>query len=451
MKILGWGILCFALAGCDAIYTAATVEKTDAAEAAVGQINIVELDAATVRSANTSPYTPRRLPRAYSTIAGPFGNDTSATALPEAIHLAETRPGPVITRMPPATPVRPYKIGVTDVLLLSTPGSTAALAALPGLLAAQDSRQGYTVQDDGSIAIPDVGRVPVAGLTLEETEAEIFKALVSRQIDPTFSLEVSEFNSQRAVIGGAVKAPALVPITLKPLYLEEALTSVGGPTGDPDYITVRIYRGGQLYQIPLADLNSGELLKKVQIENGDMVYFDTEYDLDKAKAYFAEQIELLTLRRDEQDRALTRMQKELDIRQAQLSDARTNFAARLEYGAVERDYVFLAGELTQSRVALPFETRATLADVLYDKGGVTKSFGDMAEIYVIRSAGKTPGQGVTAYHLNAKNAVNLVLATQMEVRPNDIIFVSEQPVTKWNRSIDQLLPTLINLTAAATN
>lgn len=449
MRILGWGILCFALAGCDAIYTSPSVKKTDAAEAAVGQINIIELDAAAVSRANSSPYTPRKLPRAYSTISGPFGSDASATALPEAVHLAETRPGPVITRLPPATPIRPYKIGVADVLLLSTPGSTAALAALPGLLAAQDSRQGYTVQDDGAIAIPDVGRVPVAGLTLEETEAEIFKALVSRQIDPTFSLEISEFNSQRAVIGGAVKAPALVPVTLKPLFLEEALTSVGGPTGDPDFITIRIYRGGQLYQIPLGDVNAGELLKKVQIENGDMIYFDTEYDLDKAQAYFTEQIKLLTLRRDEQDRALTRMKKEMDIRQMQLNETRSNFAARLEFGAVERDYVFLAGELTQSRVALPFEVRTTLADVIYDKGGVTKIVGDMAEIFVIRSAGKAPGQGVTAYHLNAKNAVNLVLATQMEVRPNDIIFVSEQPVTKWNRSIDQLLPTLFNLTAAA--
>lgn len=449
MRILGWGILCFALAGCDAIYTAATVEKTDTAEAAVGEITIVELDAAAVNRANTSPYTPRRLPQAYSSVSQPFGDDASAIALPEGVHTPEQRPASVITRLPPATPLRPYRIGITDILLLSTPGSTAAVAALPGLLAAQDSRQGYTVQDDGAIAIPDVGRVQVAGLTLEETEAEIFKALVSRQIDPTFSVEISKFNSQRAVIGGAVKAPALVPITLKPLHLEEALASVGGPVGDPDFITIRIYRDGKLFQIPLADVTAGKLLKKVQIENGDLIYFDTEYDLAKAEAYFAEQIQMLTLRRDEQDRALTRMQKELGIRQTQLDDMRTNFAARMEYGAVEQDYVFLAGELTQSRVALPFEVRATLADVIYGKGGVTKIVGDMAEIFVIRSSGTALGQGVTAYHLNAKNAVNLVLATRMEVRPNDIIFVSEQPVTKWKRSIDQILPTLFSVVSAA--
>ncbi len=450
MKVVGWGILCCVLTGCGIVYTSPSVQKTASAEATVGEITIIELDAAAVRTANSSAYTPRKLPRAYSSVSRFYTGDVPVAALPEAVHSPELRPGSVTMHLPVSTPQTPYKIGITDVLLLSTPGSSAALAALPGLLAAQESRQGYTVQDDGSIAIPDVGRVQVAGLTLEEAEADIFKALVTKQVDPTFSLEISQFNSQRAVIGGAVAKSALLPITLKPLYLEEALATVGGPTGDPEFITIRIYRDGQLYQIPLKDLNSAKLLGKVRLEDGDMIYFDTEYDLNKAQAYFSEQIQLQTLRRGEQDRALAKMQQELDIRQTQLDDARANFAAKLGLGAIERDYVFLTGELTQSRVPLPFEIRATLADVLYDKGGVSKIVGDMAEIFVLRSSGKALGQGVTAYHLNAQNAVNLVLATQMELRPNDIIFVSEQPITKWKRSVDQLLPSLFNLTAAAT-
>jgi polysaccharide export outer membrane protein len=50
---------------------------------------------------------------------------------------------------------------------------------------------------------------------------------------------------------------------------------------------------------------------------------------------------------------------------------------------------------------------------------------------------------VTAWHLDASNAVNLIVATRMEMRPNDVIFIAEQPITRWNRVIQQFVPTLI--------
>jgi len=44
------------------------------------------------------------------------------------------------------------------------------------------------------------------------------------------------------------------------------------------------------------------------------------------------------------------------------------------------------------------------------------------------------------------------LATRFEMRPNDIVFVEEQPITKWNRAIQQVIPSLIFSTArVATN
>ncbi len=91
-----------------------------------------------------------------------------------------------------------------DVVLLATKSGASTVEELSGLLAAQNRRQGYTVQDDGgAIAIPDVGRIMLGGMTLEEAEAELFQALVENQIDPSFSLEIAEFNSQRVAVGGA--------------------------------------------------------------------------------------------------------------------------------------------------------------------------------------------------------------------------------------------------------
>ena len=66
--------------------------------------------------------------------------------------------------------------------------------------------------------------------------------------------------------------------------------------------------------------------------------------------------------------------------------------------------------------------------------------GNISELYVLRA--DRSGTGVAAWHLNAVNAANLVLATRFELRPNDIIFVAEQPVTTLDRFISQVAPTI---------
>jgi polysaccharide export outer membrane protein len=58
---------------------------------------------------------------------------------------------------------------------------------------------------------------------------------------------------------------------------------------------------------------------------------------------------------------------------------------------------------------------------------------------------------VTAWNLDARNAAAFTLATRFEMRPDDIVFVAPQPITTWNRALQQLFPTLINLGATAAN
>jgi polysaccharide export outer membrane protein len=58
---------------------------------------------------------------------------------------------------------------------------------------------------------------------------------------------------------------------------------------------------------------------------------------------------------------------------------------------------------------------------------------------------------VTAWHLNARDVTNITLATRMKMLPNDIVFIAEQPITKWNRAFQQIFSTLISTGAAITN
>jgi len=449
VRILTSLILTLALSGCGAIYLSPQVQP---GTTGTSKVRVLPITAETVLAANRSAYRPQTLPAIFSQTAGTGGGLRGAGALPPAALQAQTRPATLQTRLPPAADPGPYRIGVGDVVLLATPQTGNTVEELSGLLAAQNRRQGYTVQDDGAIAIPDVGRIQLAGLTLEEAEAEVFQRLVENQVDPAFSLEISEFNSRRVSIGGAVKTPAIAPITLTPLYLDQVLAAAGGVTvADSDYATVRLYRDGSLYQIPLAELYAGTGLQKVRLLDGDSLFVDTEYELGQAQAYFEEQIRLSEFRQRARQNALAELTSEVALRRAGLQEARANFSSRLGLGAVARDYVYLTGEVgNQTRFALPFEERASLADALYNEGGgIPTETANVSEIYVLRGAADPREFGaVTAWQLDARNAANLLLATRFELRPDDVIFVAEQPVTRWGRIVRQITPSLITTPAS---
>jgi polysaccharide export outer membrane protein len=499
-------MLALTLGGCGAIYTSPSV--TDGLDGSM-DVRVVAMTFSATSEANLSPYVPARLPPyfrpepsdpapklglggagvmpnlpdANALLARRSAAETLSRALPPAATQATRPPGQAALRLPPAGEAQPYRIGVADVVLLSANTTGATLNDVPALIAAQNRRQGYIVQDDGAIAVPDVGRVRIGGLTLEESEAAIFQALVSQRLDPTFSLEIAEFNSQRVSVGGAVKSPELAPITLKPLYLSEALQLAGGvAASDPDYVLVRLFRNGEVYQAPLRRLYADGGLNDVLLRDGDSVFVDTQYDIDSARSYFEEQLRLRDAELREQEFAFRQTQGEIDevrlastlaqfeFQRAQLqqqlvrmridvatynaqrgsvvrtdaSDARAAFKDRLELGAVKRDYAYIAGEVRKpARMELPFETRASLADLLFKDGGIDMKSADYAEIYVLRrSLRPEEAGGVTAYHLDAANAAALTEAAVFELRPNDVVFVAEQPVTTWNRVLSQLTPQL---------
>lgn len=395
-------------------------------------------------AANLTPYEPQRLPSSFNAIPTASVR-AGGGALPLPTADGGVQPARPQTFLPPSSNPGPYRIGVSDVVLLATPAGAGTVEELSGLLAAQNKRQGYSVQGDGSIAIPDVGRIQISGLTLDEAEAAVFDALVSKNIEPAFSLEVAEFNSQRATIGGAVNKPTIAPITPKALYLEEALQLAGGiADADLDFTSVRLYRDGTLYQVSARDVF--KRAKQVRILDSDSIFVDTGYNTSEAKTYFEEQITLSNARRAQRAEALNEFRTEFSTRNSQIQASQTNFTKRLELGAVKRQYAYRFGEFKQQgRFTLPFEQTANLADALFDSNGMSTKEADVSQIYVLRRSTDPRELGATtAYHLNGANPIQMLTATVFELRPNDIIFVSEQPVTKWNRVISQITPQLFN-------
>lgn len=440
------------LVSCDTIYRSSYV--VPGADDGTN-VRVVPMTAETVVQANKAPFTPQTLPAVFSVTAGNGSGLRSGGQLPSPTFEEESRPPNMELRIPPTPNPGPYAIGIGDVVLLSTPTSSSSVAELSGLLAAQNSREGYTVQDDGAINIPNVGRVRIAGMTIEDAEAELFQRLVENQIDPMFSLEIAEFNSRRISIGGAVANPTIVPVGLSPLYLDEALAAAGGITvEDQDFASVRLYRDGTLYQIPLMELYSQTGLLRTRLVDGDAIFVDTDFYLDRAAAYFEQQIALVNARQSTRAAALDNLESEIDIRRNQLDEQRTNFQTRVDLGADDREYVYLLGELRrQTRFPLPYENRAHLADALLaESSGIQPESGDVSQIYVLRASDNPREFGaVTAWHLDARNAANFALMARFELRPDDIVFIAQQPITRWNRAISQLLPSVFSFANVAVD
>ncbi|MCK8485393.1 polysaccharide biosynthesis/export family protein [Aliiroseovarius sp. S2029] len=432
---------CLALSGCGVTYHSPTVQS----QAAGLDVSVVEITASSVKQANSAPYVPLSLPDAFHAIAGGTGL-RGAGAVPDMPEGPTGSREQIATRLPaPVTPQR-YEIGVGDVLLLVTKSGASTIEELGGLLTAQTQRQGFTVRDNGMIALPDIGQVKMAGKTLEAAEDAVFQALVAKNIDPAFSLEIAEFNSRHVAIGGKVGRAGLVPLTLKPLRLGDALAQAGGVVAsDTGATAIRLYRDGTLYQMPASALRSDARVRDLTLLPGDAIYVDETYDLDRALAFYETQIAAIGLKRSARLHALSELRAEMSVQRDTLEERRTNFTSRRELDAEPRDYVYLTGEVArQGRVALPYGRQASLADVLYDEGGFDTRTGDPAQIYVIRPGTDADDTKVTAWHLDATNVINITLATRMQMRPNDIVFIEEQPITKWSRAFEQAFPILIN-------
>lgn len=448
IRLLGVLAAGLTLSSCGTVY----VNSRVSAQTGDLDVRVLPITAETVLQANRQPYAPQTLPAVFFQTAG-AGRLRAPAPLPDAPAYPALPTARPELRLPPRSEPGPYRLGDGDVLRLAlTQG--ASNEGMPASSAMQTAYQDLVVRDDGAISIPQVGTVQVRGMTVDEAEGRIFERLIDAGINPNFGLQVTGFASQRYTVGGAVAEAQVRTLTLTRTNLAEALTLAGGTTvRDQAHATIRLYRDGTLYQIPLEAFRSRADLQDLAVMAGDAIFVDTTYDLDQAQAFYENQLSVIALRRADRATALDELSVEIDLRRAALTEARDLFVVRQELGASARDYVYLTGEVTeQGRVALPYGQQTSLADVLFGSGGFDQTTGNPGHIYVLRSASDRAEFGaVTAWHLDARNAAAFTTAPRFEMRPDDIVFVQQQPITSWNRAIQQSIPALVTSVGTALN
>jgi protein involved in polysaccharide export with SLBB domain len=162
---------------------------------------------------------------------------------------------------------RNYRLGPGDELTLILTGDVEAAHNL-------------TVTREGFVAIPQVGQLSVANLTMSQLEDLLYNRLGRaysgvRRNNPTtrFSVSVSRLRTVQIFVTGDVARPGSYQISAAGTAMN-ALYAAGGPTANGSFRRVEIRRGGELVDsLDLYDyLLRGDNRHDARLETGDVVF-----------------------------------------------------------------------------------------------------------------------------------------------------------------------------------
>ena len=270
---------------------------------------------------------------------------------------------------------------VLSVIVWDQPGLTAPFGSFNSA-----DEQGNVVREDGTIYYPFVGSINVSGRTALEIRDELALRLSAFIKDPQLDVRVAGYRSQRFFVAGAVTQPGTFPVTDIPLTLVDAINLAGGLNESADLFDVRLTRGGVSTTVPLYEiLFEGEVAHNYRIRHGDVVHVAPN----------------------------------------------------------ERRQVFVLGEVGKPQ-SLPVTNRPlSLTQALATVGGILETRADGRGVYVIR--GTDSPDSVDVYRLDVSQAWALALGDQFMLEPRDVVYVSAAPITRWNRWVANVLPSLQGL------
>ena len=160
--------------------------------------------------------------------------------------------------------------------ILNLPYSSQILGA-PEVTAMAQSHgtSGYTLDSEGNIDFPLVGKIPLAGLTREAATALVKKTLEEQNV-ATNAVVTMDFVNMKFTVMGEVHQPGEYELKLDKTTLMEALGKAGDLSlyGRRDSIFVYRQENGQQKTYAMSLLNSNSVLGSpaYYIQQGDVIY-----------------------------------------------------------------------------------------------------------------------------------------------------------------------------------
>ncbi|HEY5512080.1 MAG TPA: polysaccharide biosynthesis/export family protein, partial [Geomonas sp.] len=170
---------------------------------------------------------------------------------------------------PEPAPGRDYLIGPGDVLLVNVAGKPEFTVPVSG---GTGKVLGSRVDGSGALHLPLVGTVPVAGLTLTETERKLTGLLKRYLQDPSVVTEIIEYKSQPLYLLGQFRVSGTYYLD-RPLTLVQGVALGNGFDSTANLKGARLTRDGKIVPVDLYDLLlHGDASQNVWLKGGDTLY-----------------------------------------------------------------------------------------------------------------------------------------------------------------------------------
>lgn len=317
-----------------------------------------------------------------------------------------------------------YIVGVGDILNITIwdhPELT-----IPAGSYRSPEEAGHWVHVDGRIFYPYIGFISVAGKTVVEIRKDIAKRLAKYIESPQVDVNIAAFRSQQAYVTGEITNPGKQPITNIPLTLLDAINLAGGLTTTADWRNVNLTRNGQSEVISLYELmQKGDLTQNRLITKGDIIHVPRN---DSQKVFVLGDVknpEMLKIDRD--GMTLTEALSSVGGINELSADATGIFVVR----SANRDGKN-ASFLKQRRDA--FEVANKNKKTTNNVSVNTEQSNDNSQRPELIVA--------NIYQLNISDAAALVIGTDFQLQPYDVVYVTAAPIERYNRVIRQLVPTI---------
>jgi polysaccharide export outer membrane protein len=328
---------------------------------------------------------------------GCAGNSVVSRRLPSPVssHEKQTLDPALLASARVTSDQQAYEVGAGDSILVAVYGHPElSIAQYSGAASMSGRPAGLVVDNDGTIQLPLIGSIHVAGKTAEQMRALLEKQLALYVKEPRVTVQVVFNGSIRYYLLGQFTSPGL-KYSDRPLHLMEAL-SLGGSV-QLERASLRgayVARGGRRLPINFRRLlREGDLSQNISLRSGDMVFVPDNTG-EQAFVFGG------AVQSNPRGGAVPFVNGQLNLLQA---------LAQAGFGYRER---------AQGRLS---------------KTIVIRSEGDSGEIFVV----------------DAKKILNGD-AAPFELAPGDIVYVPTKAFTKWNQALEQLLPTLQTISGLLT-
>ncbi len=171
-----------------------------------------------------------------------------------------------------------YRLAKYDVISLDVIGFPQGLGYETGAYSGSNrGANDLLIGPDGRAAIPYVGNVKLAGLTLNEAK-ELIQSKLSEYIRiPSMSVSVKEYGKRKIYVMGEVAKPGIQELDIDSLNAYAAITSAGGFTKRGRSTRVQVLRviDDTMYYTQLnmkTYVKRHDLTQNVVLQDGDIVY-----------------------------------------------------------------------------------------------------------------------------------------------------------------------------------